>query len=328
MISRRVPLRLGLAGLGALCLSPLRAPAQVVPGTARILVGFPAGGGADAVARGIAEKLRGSFASSVIVENLAGAGGRLAVSALKSAAPDGRTMLLTPASAMVIYPHIYKALGYSPVQDFLPVASVASVKLGLIVGPGVPARSLAEYVRWVKERPIHAVYASPGAGTMPHFLGSVFARAAGIDPQHVPYKGAAHARQDLLGGQVPAYMGIVGNDAIQDHRAQRVRILAIADPSRAEILPDVPTFVEQGFKGVIAQEWLGMFVPARTPPAIASALSEDVRAALKEEVVARLLSTYAMTPAGEDGASFTRRINAELQQWGSVIRATGFTPQD
>jgi len=326
MISRRVPLKVGLAGLGALCLSPIRAFAQVLPGNARILVGFPAGGGADTIARAIAEKLRGTFASTVIVENAAGAGGRIAASALKSAASDGRTMLLTPASAIVLYPHIYRALGYTPMQDFLPVASVSSVKLGFIVGAEVPVRSLAEYVQWVKERPSRAVFASPGAGTMPHFLGTMFARAAGIELQHAPYKGAAPARQDLLGGHVPAYMGIVGSDMVQDHRARRVRVLAIADPSRAEVLADAQTFVEQGYKGVIAQEWLGMFVPARTPSSIATALSARVRAALKEEALTTLLSTYAMTPGGEDATAFAKRIGAELQQWGSVVKATGFTP--
>lgn len=328
MISRRIPLRLGLAGLCAFCFAPVRAAAQVVPGTTRLLVGFPAGAGSDTVARRLSEKLRGTFASNVIVDNKAGAGGRLAVSALKSAPPDGTTILLTPASTMVIYPHIYKDLGYSPTKDFVPVATVSSVKLGLIVGPAVPARSLAEYLRWIKDDPKRAVYASPGAGTMPHFLGNVFARAADIELQHVPYKGAAPARQDLLSGQVPAYMGIVGSDAIVDHRAGRVRVLAIADAARTDILPDVPTFAEQGFKDVMAQEWLGVFLPARTPPAIVSALSEQLRSSLKHDDVAKLLSTYAMTPGGEDATTFAKRIEAESARWAGVIKATGFTPQD
>jgi tripartite-type tricarboxylate transporter receptor subunit TctC len=163
---------------------------------------------------------------------------------------------------------------------------------------------------------------------MPHFLASLFGRAAGIELQHVPYKGAGPARQDLLAGHVPAYMGIVGNDVIQDHRARRLRVLAIADPARADIVADVPTFIEQGFKGVVAQEWLGMFVPAGTPAAIVSALSRSVRAALKEGPVARLLPAYAMTPAGEDETAFAQRVNAELRHWSSVVQATGFTPQD
>lgn len=328
MISRRVHLRLGLAGLAALGLGPLRAIAQTVPGTSRIIVGFPAGAGLDTIARRLAEKLRGSYAANVIVENKAGAGGRIAVASVKAAAADGTTVLLTPASTMVIYPHVYKDLGYSPTKDFLPVTTVSSVKLGLVVGPGVTARTLAEYLRWIKEDPKRAVYASPGAGTMPHFLGSVFARAASAELQHVPYKGAAPARQDLLGGQIPAYMGIIGNDVIVDHRAGRVRVLAIADPARSDILPDVPTFVEQGFKDVTAQEWLAMFVPARTPAAVVSALGEQVRAALKQEDLAKLLASNAMTPGGDDAAVFSRQIESELTGWAAVIKATGFTPQD
>jgi tripartite-type tricarboxylate transporter receptor subunit TctC len=328
MISRRDMNRLGLAGLGAICLRPTSGLAQTVPGTARIFVGFPSGAGADTLARRLADQLRGAFAPNIIVENKVGAGGRIAVSALKSAAPDGMTMLLTPASTMVIFPHIYKDLGYSPTKDFSPVVTVSTVKLGLMVGPGAQVNSLSDYLRWVKVDPKRAVYATPGSGTMPHFLGSMLATATKIDLQHVPYKGAGPARMDLLAGQVPAYLGIIGNDAILDHRAGRIKILALADTVRADILPDVPTFAEQGLKDATAQEWLGLFLPARTPPAVVGALSEQVRAAIKNEDMAKLLSSYAMTPGGDDPMTFTKRIETELSQWGAVIKSTGFTPQD
>lgn len=328
MISRRDVNRLGLVGFGALSFGSTSAQAQVVTGTARILVGFPSGAGADTLARRIADQLRGPYSASLIVENKVGAGGRIAVSALKSAAPDGTTMLLTPASTMVIFPHIYKDLGYSPTKDFSPVVTVSTVKLGLMVGPGAQVNSLADYLRWVKVDPKRAVYATPGSGTMPHFLGSILAAATKIDLQHVPYKGAGPARMDLLAGQVPAYLGIIGSDAILDHRAGRIKILAIADPVRTEILPDVPTFAEQGLKDATAQEWLGLFLPSRTPSSIVGALSEQVRATIKSEDMAKLLSSYAMTPGGDDPVTFSKRIEAEFSQWSVVIKSTGFTPQD
>ena len=328
MISRRDIHKLGLASLGALSFGSPSVLAQVVPGTARILVGFPAGAGSDTLARRLADRLRGSFAANLIVENRTGAGGRIAVSALKSATPDGMTMLLTPASTMVIFPHIYKDLGYQPTKDFIPAVTISSVKLGLMVGPGVQVSSLSDYLRWVKGDPKRAVYATPGSGTMPHFLGSMLASATKIDLQHVPYKGAGPARMDLLAGQVPAYLGIIGNDAILDHRAGKIKILAIADPVRTDILPDVPTFAENGLKDAVAQEWLGLFLPARTPSSIVGALSEQVRAAIKHEEMVKLLSSYAMTPGGDDPTTFAKRIETELSQWGEVVKTTGFTPQD
>lgn len=328
MISRRDVNRLGLASFSAFYFGPTSLKAQVVSGTSRILVGFPSGAGADTLARRMADQLRGSFSASLIVENKVGAGGRIAVSALKSATPDGTTMLLTPASTMVIFPHIYKDLGYSPTKDFAPVVNISTVKLGLMVGPGAQVNSLADYLRWVKVDPKRAVYATPGSGTMPHFLGSMLATSTKIDLQHVPYKGAGPARMDLLAGQVPAYLGIIGSDAILDHRAGRIKILAIADPVRTDILPDVPTFAEQGLKDATAQEWLGLFLPARTPSPIVGALSEQVRAAIKSEDMTKLLSSYAMTPGGDDSVTFSKRIETEFSQWSAVIKSTGFTPQD
>ena len=312
--------------LAALSLVPQAARAQVVSANARILVGFPAGGGADIFARRLAERLRGVYAPAVIVENRPGAGGRIAVGALKAAPPDGATLLLTPASMMVIFPLLYKDLGYDPASDFIPVATLSSVRLGLVAGPQVPARSLSEYVAWARQAPSRAVYASPGAGTMPHFLGAMFDIATGLGLQHVPYKGAAPARQDLLAGQTPAYMGIIGNDIIQDHRAGRVRILAVADPQRSKSLSDIPTFVEQGFKDVVAQEWLGLFLPARTPPAVVDALGTQVRTALRQDELISLMANYAMVPGEDDGPALGRRMKEEQSRWAGAVKASGFTP--
>jgi tripartite-type tricarboxylate transporter receptor subunit TctC len=313
--------------LGGLSQFPQAAHAQIVGGSARILVGFPAGAGADNFARRLAERLRGTYASTLIVENRVGAGGRIAVNALKGAAPDGTTLLLTPASMMVLFPLIYNNLGYDPVNDFVPVGTLSSVRLGLVVGTQVPARNLTEYVTWAKQSRDRAVYASPGAGTMPHFLGSMVDIATGLGLQHVPYKGAAPARQDLLGGQIPAYMGIIGSDIIQDHRAGKIRILAVADPQRSTSLQEIPTFVEQGFKDVVAQEWLGLFLPAKTPSSVADALGTQVRAALRHEDLTSLVANYAMVPGGEDGAALGRRLKDERVLWSAAVKASGFTPE-
>ena len=326
MITRRQILS-GAGAIAGLSQLPHTAQAQTVGASARILVGFPAGAGADNFARRLAERLRGAYATNLIVENRVGAGGRIAVSALKGAVPDGTTLLLTPASMMVLFPLIYNNLGYDPVNDFVPVGTLSSVRLGLIVGNQVPARNLAEYVAWAKQTRDRAVYASPGAGTMPHFLGSMFDIATGLGLQHVPYKGAAPARQDLLGGQIPAYMGIIGSDIIQDHRAGRIRVLAVADPQRSISLQDIPTFVEQGFKDVVAQEWLGLFLPAKTPAAVADALGTQVRVALRHEDLTNPITNYAMVPGGEDGVALGRRVKEEQGRWAAAVKASGFTPE-
>lgn len=314
---------------GATSLLAVTGAARAQAGTTRIVVGFPAGAGADAIARKLADKLRESLGTTVIVDNVAGASGRLAAAQVKQAAPDGRTMLLAPSSTITIVPNLYTGdKRYDPLRDFVPVTEIATVPLGFVVGPAAKGKTLAEYVQWVKADPRNATYASPGAGSGAHFLGAMFGKAAGLELAHVPYKGAAPAQQDVVGGQVPAYSGIIGRFVIGEHKAGRIKVLAISQPRRSPHLPDVPTFAEAGYPTVAASEWTGLFLPAKTPASIVEDLHRKVVAAIQSPDVQKMLADGAQEPVANGSAEFAALIAAELAAWGPVIRASGFKPED
>ncbi len=320
---RQVLIRAGGAATLAL---PLLARAQA--GTTRIVVGFAAGAGVDAIARKLADRLQAASGRTHIVENVAGAAGRLAASKVKHSAPDGRTLLVTPASTITVLPHLQSSPRYQPLEDFVPVTSLASILLGLIVSANTPARNLADYVQWVRRDPRHGTYASPGAGSIAHFLGVMFAKAAKLDLAHVPYKGAAPAQQDLVAGQVPAYAGIIGRAIIAEHRAGRVHILACANALRTPLLPEVPTFVESVFPGVLASEWTGVFAPAGTPAALVEQLNTMIRTAMQAPDMRKLLQDGAMEASSGPSADFAAQVKRELAAWEPVVRASGFKPDN
>lgn len=329
MTNRRRMMSLSVGALAApWALFPGMASAQPLPGVARIVTGFAAGGGSDVLARRIADKLRGVYAANVIVENRTGAGGRIAVEAVRNAAPDGLTMLFTPASPIVHAPAMYAKLSYEPLRDLLPVSTVSTIKLGLMVSTACPAKTLDEYFAWVRSDPRNGAYATPGAGTLGHFLGLALAKAAKTDLVHVSYRGAGPAVQDLLAAQVPAYIGIVGSDALNHVRLGKIRVLAVAESTRMAELPDVPTFTESGYPSVFAQEWLGMFLPAKTTAATAEALAAALAKAIADPEVKGLLARYAMGAETTTPALFTQRVKTETATWAPVIRASGFKSDD
>lgn len=295
----------------------------------RILVGFPAGGSVDVSARRLAEAWRGRMAETVLVEQKVGAGGRLAVMTLKDAAPDGQTLLLSPSSMFTIYPHVYRKLAYRAEADAIPVSPVANATCGFGVGPMVPAavKTLGQFVDWAKANPQNAAFASPAAGAMPHFLGNQFERAAGIKLTHVPYRGAAPGMQDLMGGQIAAGCFIVG-DYLPHLASGRVRILGITDARRSRFVPEVPTFEEQGFKGIEGVESYGLFLPARTPAAIVERAYDLAKLALRESAVTEGLAKLGFEPASAAPADYARRLAREREQWGPVVKASGFSSDD
>lgn len=208
---RRFVAATATAGAGAWIAVPRRAQSQVVGKLTRMIVGFAPGGSSDVTARLLIDQMRG-YASTIIIDNRPGAGGRIAVETAKAGAPDGSVILLSPASMIVLYPHLYKPLGYDPVQDFAAVTTVCAFPFVLSVGPLVPreVKTLADFIQWCKANPKLASYGTSGAGSMLHFAGMMLARAANFDFTHVPYKGAAPALQDLLGGQVASTVGVLG----------------------------------------------------------------------------------------------------------------------
>ena len=313
-----------LATLAAL---PLAARAQGQP--PRILVGFPAGGSVDTTARRFAEFSRGKLADAVIVDQKVGAGGRIAISALKDAAPDGQTLLCSPSSMFTIYPHAYRKLAYNPATDVIPVSPLALSTCGFGVGPLVPAtvKTLAQFVDWAKANPDKAAYASPAAGAMPHFLGNQFERAAGLKLTHAPYRGAAPGMQDLMGGQIASGCFSIG-DFLPHLPAGRVRLLGVTDKARSRFAPEVPSFEEQGFKGIVGVETYGVFLPAKATPAVVARLADLARNAVREPAVIEALAKLGFEPLSQAPADYAKRLAAERDYWGPVVKASGFTSDD
>jgi tripartite-type tricarboxylate transporter receptor subunit TctC len=317
---------LGVA-IGSLC-APA-AFAQIAARPLRIIVPFPAGGGTDVLARIVADRLRGSYASAVIVENRVGASGRLGVEAVKNAEPNGGTLLFTPDFLLTVYPHSFRKLSYDPVADFAPVALVARSALALCAGPAVPpsVRSARDYVDWAKANPKQAFYATTSAGGTPHFVGVMLARDSGVELSPVHYKGGAPALQDLLGGQVPMSINPVG-EILPYARSGKLRVLATTGAQRSRFLPEVPTMAESGYRDIVLAPWLGFLAPARIPAETLSRLAVAIVEATQAPDVAQSFEKFGNEPASGSPASFAATLKADLERWAPIVKASGFTAED
>lgn len=303
----------------------LALPAAAQEKTVKFLVGFPAGAGLDTMTRLVADKMRVKLGQPVVVENRPGADGRIVMDALKIAPPDGQTLVMTPLVTVVTAPQVFKNLRYDPFADFAPVAHAASFLFAFAVGPNVPAKSLAEYVAYVKQDPKNGSYASAGAGSLPHFFSVLFAQTAGIPLVHVGYKGSAPAITDLMGGQISAFMGTASDLAAQ-HKAAKVRVIATSGAQRARVLPEVPTFREQGYS-IEGGGWYAAYAPAKTPQADVERLAAAIVEALHAPDVRERLEALGMEPTGLGPAELARIHKADYDKWGPVIRASGFRPE-
>lgn len=311
--------------LAALCTAAFAGPATAQgEGTIRIVVGFPAGATSDALARVLAEQLQQTLKQTVIVENKVGAGGRIANELVKAAPADGTTLLMTPVATMAIFPHSYPGqLRYDPFKDFAPVAHLSNFQVGLGVGAGVPAKTLKEYVAWVKADPkANGYYASAAAGSIPHFFGVMFAKTAGIELTHVPYKGTAAAMTAIGGGEVSA-ISTVAADIRSLVTAGRARLLAVAGEQRDPSFPDVPTFREQGFD-LVAKPWYGLFAPAGTPAATVDRLAKASAAAINDPALRKRLVDMGLEPTGQGPDRLAGALKDDFDRWGPPIRASGF----
>ena len=314
------------ATAAALAAMPFAAQAQSLD-SAKILVGFPPGGTVDAMARRVADKLRGSYAKSVIVENRPGAGGRIAAEELRRSAADGSVMLLTPAAMITLYPHLYSKLGYTP-DDVTPVAGAANVVFALGVGPAVPdsVKTVKDFLAWAKANPSKANYGSPGAGSPPHMVAALLGKEGGVELSHVPYRGSAPGIQDLLGGQVTAFSSPVG-DYLPHVKAGKLRVLATSGPKRSRFLPDVATYTEQGFKALEQEEWYGLFMPAKVSPELVNRATAVVRDMLTAADISDALAPFGLEPAYQSPADLGRAVKTENTAWGPIVKRVGFTPE-
>ena len=296
----------------------------------KIINGFPVGGSADTTSRRVGEKLGPSAYTKnpAVVENRTGAAARIAIDAVKAAAPDGATLLLTPYSMMAIYPHIYKQLSYDPFTDLMPVCMASSLVHGLAVGPMVPAtvRTVKDYLAWAKANPKDASYGSPAAGSTPHFLGALLGLNNGVDLKHIPYRGSTPGVVDLIGGQL-ASMFTPHGDFLANHRAGKLRILATSGKQRSAFVPEIPTFIESGFPDLMVEEWFGFYVPAKTPTGIIAAANTAINAALKEKSVIDSLAIQGMLPVGGTAAQMAADQKVQFDYWAPIVKKIGFTAE-
>lgn len=322
MIDRRTLLQsLALAGAAG-CVPALRAQGQVM----KIFVGFPAGGLPDMVARALVDPLSKATGWSAVVENRPGANGRLAAQAVKNAPPDGRSLLITPASGMVHLPHVYKDLGYDPFADFVPVAQLVDNDFAFAISPKIPARNLKEFAEWANKNPAQATFGSPGLGSAPHFMGVTLARALQTRLAHVPYRGNNFALTDMSGGHIGSLIASTSFLA-QAHKAGSVRILGTTGRARLASLPDVPTFQEQGIGQLTISEGTWLMAHAKTPAALVDKLADGALASLATPEMAPVIQGQA-SAAPLKGAALAKVMREDYDRRGAAIRAANFSASE
>lgn len=319
---RSVPIALAAALM--LASGPALAQAEAYPTRPiRIIVGFAAGGAPDALARIVADRLTQRWGQPVTVENRVGAQGAAAMVAVAKSEPDGATLALMPVGNAAVSPALFPNLPYDPVKDFAPVTQLATVENVLVVGAGVPARSVADLVALGRAPGAGLTYATPGAGSLAHLAAELFARSAGITLTHVPYRGVAPALTDVLRGEVTMMVAQLSTAKPLIESGQ-LRALAVASPRRSAVLPDVPTLAEAtGVAGLEAVSWYALMAPARTPAAIVARLNEAVSAAMKAPEVAAAMAAQGALPVGNSPAELSAVIAADTARWGKVVRDAG-----
>ena len=310
--------------LGALVLGGL---AQAQTSTIKLLVGFPPGGGTDAIARVLAEKLKDQLGTSVIVENKAGAGGQIAAQALKAAAPDGTTYFLTHDHTISILPLVVKNPGFDPTQDFVAVAGFATFVNALAVSGGTPAKSMNEYVAWLRSAGAgKGTVGVPAPASVPEFLVKVIGQKYAIDLQAAPYRGSAPMMADMLGNQINAGVASIP-DFIENHKAGKVRIVAVLGGARQAAVPDVPTFAELGLAGFEDVPYYGFFAPTGTPKAAIDRFGEALAKVIALPEVRDRLTAMGLTVGYMSQQQLASREKAYAQTWARIIKASGFQAQ-
>ncbi|WP_348752728.1 tripartite tricarboxylate transporter substrate binding protein [uncultured Aquincola sp.] len=288
----------------------------------RILVPFPPGGGTDVIARETSQRVAAATGWTFIIDNKPGAGGNLGVDAAAKSPADGYTLVLGQTSNLAINPSLYAKMPYDSQKDLVPIVLVANAPLVMVTGASSPYRTLADAVKAAKAKPGHVNFASPGNGTVAHLTSELFQKAAGIQTQHVPYKGAAQALTDVISGQVELYMSSVPT-LIGQIKQGKLRALAVTSASRVDDLPNVPTINESGYKGFDAVTWFGLLAPAGTPKDVVARLNAEFNKALKQPELAKRLSDEGADPAGGTPEQFAALIKEEIPRWGKVVKDSG-----
>ncbi len=316
--------RISALVLASLSLVATHAPAAAQDFPTRpikLVVGFAAGGTTDFMARLLADKLRGPLSQPVVVENRTGANGAIGAEFVAKSAADGYTLYFTTAGVATVYPHL-KPAPYDTLRDFVGVARVAFNSTMLVVNAATPIRSARELAALAREKPDQITIAITGIGSVSHLGAELFQAAAGIRLTEVPYRGAAPAMTDLLGGTLDALFGD-GPTVIAQIRAGKIRAIAATSHNRSEIFPDVPTFLEQGFADTVADQWAGVLAPAGTPAAILGKLNTAIGAVMRDPEVRARLAQNGVVPGFDTSEEFAAYLKEENARWARVIRDKG-----
>jgi tripartite-type tricarboxylate transporter receptor subunit TctC len=319
-----MPRRLSLSFLaGLMSLACIPSLAQEAP-AAKIIVGFPAGGSFDAIARLIADKAKNELNRAVVVDNKTGAGGRIAVDALKAAPADGSVVMLGPDALTALYPFTFKKLNYDPKKDLVPIGTAAEFAFGFAVGTNPKVNTWAEYVDWARKNPKEANYGIPALGAPHHFFGIVIGNAINVPMQYVPFQGSAPINLALMGGQISSSIDVASSQ-VENHKAGKMRILAVSTEQRIPQAPEVPTFAELGFPSISGAGFNALYAPAGTPAAAVEAWNKALTKIMAMPDVREKLVAMGYAPVGKTVQELIDRQNASIRKWEPVIKASGFT---
>lgn len=313
-----------VAAFGLMRASP--SAAQPAGRAVRIVYAYQAGGSGDALARLLADRLQVRFGYPTIVENKAGASGRVGTRAVIAADPDGTTFLFSPVGPISLHPVVYSNLDFDTFADLAPVSQIATFDNALLVSTNVPAKTLDELVAWLRANPGKANYGTPGLGGLPHFFAVMFAESAKVTMRNVPYRGGAGALNDLVAGQLPLAF-LASSDAAAVAKAGKARVLATSGKARSPLFDGVPTLREAGYP-IEGEGWYGLYAPARTPSSIVEKMSAEVRAILEEPATRGRMTTLGLVPTGTTLEALRRIQKADQDLWAPAIRASGFKPDD
>lgn len=313
--------------LAAALLLPAAAAAQGYPTKPiRFIAPFAAGGALDTLTRTIATRMQDAWGQPVVVENRTGAGGNIGADLVAKAAPDGYTLVMGTIATHAINVSLYDRMPYDAVKDFAPVTLAARINNSLSLNPAVPAKNVAELIAYAKANPGKLTFGSAGSGTSQHLAGELFKTMAGVDMQHVPYKGGALAMVDLLGGQISMTFGDIPT-ALPHIRSGKLRSIAVTGATRSPLLPEVPTIAEQGLPGFDVTAWFGVFTTAGTPRPVVDRLNAEIVRILDLPDVREKLNAIGMEPATSTPAEFAAFVQSEIAKWAPIVKASGAKAQ-
>jgi tripartite-type tricarboxylate transporter receptor subunit TctC len=326
-LSRRDLMKWGIATALAPTASAFAQQGAVPKGPISLIVPFAAGGATDVVSRFVAQKLSERISVPIVVENVAGGGGAIGAAKVAKAPADGKVLLMGTVATHAINPLSTPPAPYDPQKDFTPVSLVATVPNVLVVGPSVKAQNLRELIALLKAQPGKFNYGSSGVGTPPHLSGELFKSMAGVDINHVPYKGGGPAMSDLIGGHIPILFDVL-TGAASHIRSGSVRALAVTTAKRSPSFPDVPTLAEAGVPGYETYTWNAVFGPAGLPRPMVELLSRELQAVVAMQDVQAKLKDLSANPVGSTSEALTALVKSELDKWAPVIKSIGGLKRD